>query len=182
MEIQTVIILVLAILLLVVLGLAIMARYRNKNKLPCPADADVLVIKHTKLPSEDTIFFQNKIVYCKKHFCGYNDFFFKEIYWLLSPDGELIKNNLNTTDISRENCIFALTPCSVGDLLIRGTRTSTKQSVYSAYRLLHITDYELVFIKTEFEPRHLFIMKYLMHNKPEPLKYPESVKVEHISI
>lgn len=182
MEIQTIIILVLAILLLVVLGLFIKSRYHNKNELPCPIEADVLVIKHTKVPSEDdTVFFENKIVYAKKKFGGYDNFFFKEIYWLLSPEGDLIKHNFKTTNISRENCVFALTPCSLGDILVRGTKNSQKQSFFSVYRLLHITDSELVFIKTEFEPKYLFIMKYLAHNKPEPLEYPKSIKCEHIS-
>lgn len=182
MEIQTIIILVLAILLLAVIVAYILARHRKKNELPCPIEADVLVIKHTKIPSEkDIVFFENKIVYAKKQFGGYDNFFFKEIYWLLSPEGDLIKHNFKTTSISRENCVFALTPASPGDILVRGTKNSQKQSIFTIYRLLHITDSELVFIKTELEPKYLFIMKYLNHNKPEPLEYPKSIKCEHIS-
>lgn len=180
MEIQTIIIF-LAILLLVALGAYMLARRPNKNELP-PLEADVLVIKHKKVPSEpDTVLFENKIVYAKKQFGKYNNFFFKEIYWLLSSEGELIQHNFKTTGISRESCIFALTPCSLGNLLIRGTKNSQKQSIFTVYKLIHITEHELVFIKTEFEPKYLFVLKYLSHNKPEPLEYPKTIKCEHIS-
>lgn len=182
MEIQTIIISVLAILAILLLILLVKTRYRSKKELQNSLDSDVLIIKHVKLPSENTVMFQNKIVSCEKHLGNRNNFFLKEIYWLLSPDGELIENTRNKTSISSENCVFALTPCSVGDTLIRGTRINSKQCVYSAYKLLCITEKELVFVKTELESKNLFITKYLLHkNKKEPMPFPESIE-KHIKI
>jgi len=126
-------------------------------KLPYSLESNTIEIPFQKSPDSEVPCFRDCVVFAPN---GYeydlDDFHFHEVYWLFDSEGNYIRSYLLRTSIPRKSCVFALTPCKLGDVLIRGTLFPAGKKIINFYTLNKVNESTLSFSKfaTLNNPRH----------------------------
>jgi len=117
-------------------------------KLPYSLESNTIEIPFQKSPDSEVPCFRDCVVFAPN---GYeydlDDFHFHEVYWLFDSEGNYIRSYLLRTSIPRKSCVFALTPCKLGDVLIRGTLYPDGKKIINFYNLTKVNEFTLSFSK-----------------------------------
>ena len=116
-------------------------------KPPYSLESNTIEIPFQKNPDSEVPFFRDCVVYAAKGAEYYlDDFHFREVYWLFDSEGNYIRS-YKLAGISRKSCVFALTPCKLGDVLIRGTLYPDGKKIINFYTLNKVNESTLSFSK-----------------------------------
>lgn len=160
-------------LLWIIFGIVLFLAIRDifvKKEPPYSLAERIIEIPYERTPHKDIPFFRDSIIYSYKGTGRYKDFHFKEIYWLFDSDGNYIPSG-KFTYIFRDSCVFDLTPCTLGNVLIRGTLFPNGHKIFSFYNLVEIKENTLVFTKFAFTDNHEFGPLYDIARFDDCLKY-----------
>ena len=123
------------------------AKSRIPVKPPYSLENNTIEIPFQKSPDSEVPLFRDCVVYApigaEYHL---DDFHFREVYWLFDSEGNYIRS-YNLAGIIRKSCVFALTPCKLGDVLIRGTLYPDGKKIINFYTLNKVNKSTLSFSK-----------------------------------
>ena len=116
-------------------------------KPPYSLESNTIEIPFQKSPDSEVPCFRDCVVYAAKGAEYYlDDFHFREVYWLFDSEGNYIRS-YKLAGIIRKSCVFALTPCKLGDVLIRGTLYPDGKKIINFYTLNRVNESTLSFSK-----------------------------------
>ena len=123
------------------------AKSRIPVKPPYSLENNTIEIPFQKSPDSEVPLFRDCVVYvpigAEYHL---DDFHFREVYWLFDSEGNYIPT-CQFSNIHRKSCVFALTPCKLGDVLIRGTLYPDGKKIINFYTLNKVNKSTLSFSK-----------------------------------
>ena len=113
---------------------------------PYSLENNTIEIPFQRNPDSEVPFFRDQVIFADKNNGHCRDFHFREVYWLFDSEGNYIPSG-NFTNIHRKSCVFDLTPCKLGDVLIRGTLYPDGKKIINFYNLTKVNEFTLSFSK-----------------------------------
>ena len=113
---------------------------------PYSLENNTIEIPFHKNPDSEVPFFRDCVIFQDKNTGHFRDFHFREVYWLFDSEGNYIPT-CQFSNIHRKSCVFDLTPCKLGDVLVRGTLYPDGKKIINFYTLNKVNKFTLSFSK-----------------------------------
>lgn len=159
---------------------------------PYSLENNTIEIPFQKNPDSEVPFFRDQVIFVDKNTGHFRDFHFREVYWLFDSEGNYIPSG-NFTNVHRKSCVFDLTPCKLGDVLIRGTLYPDGKKIINFYNLTKVNEFTLSFSKfatvnnprvisgelEKFSASFVYLDMALEHIGNIPIPMPFSINPNH---